>query len=124
MYAVRMKNPIWLALGLFAGNALADDGVIYRCTSSSSDVPTLQRTPCPTGSKQQVVRVPASAPPAPASATPVPAPPPPAPAPAPTRPPPNRPRPLRHPFPHPHLAAPVKGARSWKPAWSNAKAAI
>ena len=111
MYAVRMKNPIWLALGLFAGNALADDGVIYRCTSSSSDVPTLQRTPCPTGSKQQVVRVPASAPPAPASA-------------APCRPRPNRPRPLRRPFPHPHLAAPVKGARSWKPAWSNAKAAI
>ncbi len=72
MYAVRMKNLIWLALGLFAGNALADDGVIYRCTSSSSDVPTLQRTPCPAGSKQQVVRVPASAPPAPASAAPVP----------------------------------------------------
>lgn len=93
MYAVRMKNPIWLALGLFAGNALADDGVIYRCTSSSSDVPTLQRAPCPTGSKQQVVRVPASAPPAPASAAPVPAAPEPAaatapsvPAPAPRRP--------------------------------------
>jgi len=84
MYAVRMKNPIWLALGLFAGNALADDGVIYRCTSSSSDVPTLQRTPCPTGSKQQVVRVPASAPPAPASAAPVPAAPEPAAATAPS----------------------------------------
>ena len=26
MYAVRMKNLIWLALGLFAGNAVADDG--------------------------------------------------------------------------------------------------
>ncbi|PSD25546.1 hypothetical protein C7E12_20395, partial [Stenotrophomonas maltophilia] len=43
MYPVRMKNLIWLALGLFAGNAVADDGVIYRCTSSNSDVPTLQR---------------------------------------------------------------------------------
>ncbi|MGF6417386.1 hypothetical protein ABH900_000853 [Stenotrophomonas sp. AN71] len=77
MYAVRMKNPIWLALGLFAGNAVADDGVIYRCTSSSSDVPTLQRTPCPAGSKQQVVRIPAanSAPPAtpPPAAAPAPA---------------------------------------------------
>ncbi len=76
MYAVRMKNLIWLALGLFAGNALADDGVIYRCTSSSSDVPTLQRTPCPAGSKQQEVRIPAAASAPPASATAAPVPPP------------------------------------------------
>src|SRR5690606_36572850 len=78
--------------GLFAGNAVADDGVIYRCTSSNSDVPTLQRTPCPAGSKQQVVRIPAAASASP-TPTPVPSPPepaaagmPPASAPSPRRP--------------------------------------
>ncbi|WP_295567138.1 hypothetical protein [uncultured Stenotrophomonas sp.] len=53
-----MKRLIWLALALLPGSALAEESVIYRCTSSSSDIPTLQRTPCPSGSKQQVLRVP------------------------------------------------------------------
>ncbi|MBA0279791.1 hypothetical protein D7Y44_02320 [Stenotrophomonas maltophilia] len=61
-----MNRLIWLALALLPGTALAEAGVVYRCTSSNSDIPTLQRTPCPSGSKQQVLRVPepASAPPA------------------------------------------------------------
>ncbi|MBA0447272.1 hypothetical protein [Stenotrophomonas maltophilia] len=54
-----MRRLIWLALVLLPGTAMAEEGVIYRCTNGSSDVPTLQRTPCPTGSKQQVLRVPA-----------------------------------------------------------------
>ena len=53
-----MNKLIWLAVALLPGSALAEAGVVYRCTSSSSDVPTLQRTPCPAGSKQQVLRVP------------------------------------------------------------------
>lgn len=68
-----MKRLIWLALalGLPPGNALADDMVIYRCTGSS-DVPTLQRTPCDKGTRQEIQRVPAPAPVAPApSAAPV-----------------------------------------------------
>lgn len=52
-----MKTWIWLALALLPGGALADDTVIYRCTSSSG-VPTLQRTPCPDGSTQRIQRVP------------------------------------------------------------------
>ncbi|OBU68012.1 hypothetical protein A9K58_08590 [Stenotrophomonas maltophilia] len=56
-----MNKVIWLALALLPGPALAEEGVIYRCTSSSSDVPTLQRTPCPSGSTQQVLRVPEAA---------------------------------------------------------------
>ncbi|MHC1653473.1 hypothetical protein ACODUL_09325 [Stenotrophomonas maltophilia] len=53
-----MKRLIWLVLALLPGAARAETGVVYRCTSSSSDVPTLQRMPCPSGSKQQVLRVP------------------------------------------------------------------
>lgn len=78
-----MNRLIWLALALLPGAALAEESVIYRCTSSSSDVPTLQRTPCPSGSTQQVLRMPApsgappaaveAAPTAPAASTPVPA---------------------------------------------------
>lgn len=66
-----MNRLIWLLLALLPGSALAEEGVIYRCTSSSSDVPTLQRTPCPTGSRQQVLRVPGPANPQPAAAAPV-----------------------------------------------------
>lgn len=71
-----MKRVIWLALVLLPGSALAEEGVIYRCTSGSSDVPTLQRTPCPAGSKQQVLRVPdpSSTQPAAVAASPAPAP--------------------------------------------------
>jgi len=72
-----MKKLIWLALGLLPGGALAEDMVIYRCTGPSSDVPTLQRTPCPAGSRQAIQRLPAAAatpapeqPPAPAPAAP------------------------------------------------------
>lgn len=72
-----MNRLIWLALALLPGTALAEAGVVYRCTSSNSDIPTLQRTPCPSGSKQQVLRVPE-----PASAQPAVVAPPPAPAPA------------------------------------------
>ncbi|HEL3182361.1 TPA: hypothetical protein UME25_004541 [Stenotrophomonas maltophilia] len=61
-----MNRLTWLALALLPGPALADEGVIYRCTSSSSDIPILQRTPCPAGSTQQVVRVPAPSSPQPA----------------------------------------------------------
>ena len=57
VYAARMKTLIWLALGLLPASAWAEDMLIYRCTSSS-DVPTLQRTPCPQGSRQQIQRVP------------------------------------------------------------------
>ncbi|PZS68579.1 hypothetical protein [Stenotrophomonas maltophilia] len=53
-----MNRLIWLALALLPGTALAEAGVVYRCTSSNSDIPTLQRTPCPSGTKQQVLRVP------------------------------------------------------------------
>lgn len=56
-----MNRLIWLALAVLPGAAMAEEGVIYRCTSGSSDVPTLQRTPCPAGSQQQVLRVPAPA---------------------------------------------------------------
>ncbi|KRG49998.1 hypothetical protein [Stenotrophomonas beteli] len=56
-----MNRLIWLALAMLPGAALAEEGVIYRCTSSSSDVPTLQRTPCPAGSQQQILRMPAPA---------------------------------------------------------------
>lgn len=56
-----MRKLIWLAIGLLPGSALADDMVIYRCMGSS-DVPTLQRTPCPAGTRQQIQRVPAPAP--------------------------------------------------------------
>ena len=59
-----MKRLIWLAMGLLPGNALADDMVIYRCMGSS-DVPTLQRTPCPAGTRQEIQRVPAPSPTAP-----------------------------------------------------------
>ncbi|WP_164136775.1 hypothetical protein [Stenotrophomonas maltophilia] len=71
-----MNRLIWLALALLPGTALAEAGVVYRCTSSNSDIPTLQRTPCPSGSKQQVLRVPepASAPPAVAAPPQAPAP--------------------------------------------------
>lgn len=62
-----MKKLIWLAVCLLPGYALADDMVIYRCTSSSSDVPTLQRTPCAEGTRQEIQRVRA-----PAASTPVP----------------------------------------------------
>lgn len=55
-----MKRLIWLVMGLMPGNALADDLVIYRCMGSS-DVPTLQRTPCPAGTRQEIQRVPAPA---------------------------------------------------------------
>jgi len=86
-----MNKLIWLALALLPGAALAETSVVYRCTSSSSDVPTLQRTPCPSGSKQQVLRVPdpANAQPAvvaptPVVETPAPLPAGPAPAPAPS----------------------------------------
>ena len=65
-----MNRVIWLLLVLLPGSALAEEGVIYRCTSSSSDVPTLQRTPCPSGSKQQVLRVPAPSSPQPAAVEP------------------------------------------------------
>ncbi|MGO4719345.1 hypothetical protein AB4071_09465 [Stenotrophomonas sp. 2MCAF14_2] len=61
-----MKRLIWLAMALLPGNALADDMVIYRCMGSS-DVPTLQRTPCPAGTRQQIQRVPAPAAAAPAA---------------------------------------------------------
>lgn len=61
-----MRRLIWLAMGLLSGNALADDMVIYRCMGSS-DVPTLQRTPCPAGTRQQIQRVPAPAAAAPAA---------------------------------------------------------
>jgi len=66
-----MNRVIWLLLVLLPGSALAEEGVIYRCTSSSSDVPTLQRTPCATGSKQQVLRIPDPANSQPAAAAPV-----------------------------------------------------
>ncbi|PTS73001.1 hypothetical protein DBR33_04500 [Stenotrophomonas sp. HMWF022] len=56
-----MRRLIWLAIGLLPGNALADDMVIYRCMGSS-DVPTLQRTPCPAGTRQEIQRIPAPAP--------------------------------------------------------------
>ncbi|WP_312647270.1 hypothetical protein [Stenotrophomonas sp.] len=69
-----MNRLIWLALALLPGTALAETGVVYRCTSSSSDVPTLQRTPCPSGSKQQVLRVPDPASAQPAAPTPAPEP--------------------------------------------------
>lgn len=59
-----MRRLIWLAMGLLPGNALADDMVIYRCMGSS-DVPTLQRTPCPAGTRQEIQRVPAPSPTAP-----------------------------------------------------------
>ncbi|KAF1015007.1 MAG: hypothetical protein GAK31_02495 [Stenotrophomonas maltophilia] len=52
-----MKTLIWLALALLPGSALADDTVIYRCTSSSG-VPALQRTPCPDSSTQRIHHVP------------------------------------------------------------------
>ena len=65
-----MNRVIWLLLVLLPGSALAEEGVIYRCTSSSSDIPTLQRTPCPTGSKQQVLRIPDPANSQPAAAAP------------------------------------------------------
>lgn len=61
-----MRRLIWLAMALLPGNALADDMVIYRCMGSS-DVPTLQRTPCPAGTRQQIQRVPAPAAAAPAA---------------------------------------------------------
>jgi len=51
-----MRRLIWLAMALLPGNALADDMVIYRCTSAS-DVQTIQRVPCPEGSTQRVQRV-------------------------------------------------------------------
>lgn len=66
-----MNRVIWLLLVLLPGSALAEEGVIYRCTSSSSDIPTLQRTPCPTGSKQQVLRIPGKGNAQPAAAAPV-----------------------------------------------------
>ncbi|WP_329891827.1 hypothetical protein [Stenotrophomonas sp. SMYL11] len=66
-----MNRVIWLLLALLPGSTLAEEGMIYRCTSSSSDVPTLQRTPCPTGSKQQVLRIPDPANTQPAAAAPV-----------------------------------------------------
>lgn len=71
-----MNRLIWLALALLPGTALAEAGVVYRCTSSNSDIPTLQRTPCPSGAKQQVLRVPepASAQPAVVAAPQAPAP--------------------------------------------------
>ncbi|ENE1252491.1 MULTISPECIES: hypothetical protein [Stenotrophomonas maltophilia group] len=71
-----MNRLIWLALALLPGTALAEAGVVYRCTSSNSDIPTLQRTPCPSGTKQQVLRVPepASAQPAVVAAPQAPAP--------------------------------------------------
>lgn len=59
-----MRRLIWLAMGLLPGNALANDMVIYRCMGSS-DVPTLQRTPCPAGTRQEIQRVPAPSPTAP-----------------------------------------------------------
>ena len=61
-----MRRLIWLAMALLPGNALADDMVIYRCMGSS-DVPMLQRTPCPAGTRQQIQRVPAPAAAAPAA---------------------------------------------------------
>lgn len=60
-----MRRLIWLVMALLPGNALADDMVIYRCMGSS-DVPTLQRTPCPPGTRQEIQRVPAPAAAAPA----------------------------------------------------------
>lgn len=63
-----MKTLIWLTLALLPGSALADDMLIYRCTSSS-DIPTIQRTPCPEGSRQQIQRVPDPARSAPAVST-------------------------------------------------------
>ena len=56
-----MKKLIWLALCLLPGAAVADEMVIYRCTGSS-DVPTVQRTPCSAGMKQEIVKLPGSAP--------------------------------------------------------------
>lgn len=53
-----MRKALWLVLALLPANAFAEDMVIYRCTFSSSDVPTLQRTPCPEGSTQQIQQVP------------------------------------------------------------------
>jgi len=64
-----MRRLIWLAIGLLPGNALADDMVIYRCTSAS-DVQTIQRMPCPDGSTQRVQRVADPARTAPVAATP------------------------------------------------------
>lgn len=64
-----MRKLIWLVMGLLPGHALADDMVIYRCTSAS-DVQTIQRMPCPEGSTQRVQRVADPARTAPAAATP------------------------------------------------------
>lgn len=62
-----MKKLIWLALCLLPGAAAAEEMVIYRCTGSS-DVPTVQRMPCSAGMKQEIVKLPGSAPSTPAAA--------------------------------------------------------
>ncbi|MGE6333715.1 hypothetical protein [Stenotrophomonas sp. NPDC077659] len=62
-----MKKLIWLALSLLPGAAAAEEMVIYRCTGSS-DVPTVQRTPCSAGMKQEIVKLPGSAQSTPAAA--------------------------------------------------------
>ncbi|WP_312709759.1 hypothetical protein [Stenotrophomonas sp.] len=59
-----MKKLFWLALCLLPTAAAAEAEVIYRCIGSS-DVPTVQRVPCAQGLRQEIVRLPGSAPAAP-----------------------------------------------------------